>query len=970
MVSLVSGRSMVSAAALVAGMMMAAPAFAQAAGPTNPAGTAAGQTVDAEPDPGTPQASDDQDIVVTGFRESLNNALAIKRREVGVVDTILAEDVGKFPDANLAESMQRLPGVAITRGDGGEGKTISVRGLGAQFTRVRLNGMEGASSTGSSDIRSGYVSSRSFDFSTFASELFSSLSVRKTSQADVEEGSLGATVDLQTPRPLSYKEDFTLAVSGQETYDDLRDKFSPRFTGLVAKRFLDGTFGVAASAAYTRRYTREEGWAAIDILQGSLNRFCSPVGYTPQSPANSATNGTNAANCSTGNPRLPNTPTNAANYAAVDSATTFVPRSPRLIRSDQDYSRFGATLTLQAEPTDRTRFALDGLYSRYDVTRSDQSITAISFSRNAGQHGSAESSVVDAVRASDGTLTYGLFNGVDLTNDLTLTKYTTTFSQVNFTGSQDFGALKLDGYIGVSRTQINRPVRTQIGIFANNVNNFSFDFRNNDRFPTLGWGIDVNNPANYVFAPPSADATTNGTLALARARDEFNNTTAELNAAWELMRGITVRAGGQYRDAKYETYSTSRVTQNLAPTLPAGTTLAQLTSPLTGFGGSLPVQTINGWAAPDYDKFASALGFTSETGIYAMTPTTSASLTERVKSAYGMFDLDTDALPFRLRANAGVRYVHTDQIGQNRIGNPLTLRRSYDDWLPSATVTADLTQNLLLRFAAAKVMARAELSDLLPGTVSIAANTRTLSTSNFLLEPIRAKTADVSLEYYFGKSGTIAIGGFYKDIDSFIQTLQRNIPYSETGLPLSLLNGAQGVDGSTIFTVSNKTNTPGGPLKGIEVNFQAGLTFLPGFLRNLGVLANYTFVDSKIVYCTNATCTATVRNDLINLSKNTLNGTLYYEDSRFSIRGSANYRDKFLLRVPSGRAGSDVQGNISAVFVDAAASYQLTPAVRLTLEAQNLTNQELGFFVDSVREDSLYSSYSGRKFSAGVAFKF
>ena len=137
----------------------------------------------------------------------------------------------------------------------------------------------------------------------------------------------------------------------------------------------------------------------------------------------------------------------------------------------------------------------------------------------------------------------------------------------------------------------------------------------------------------------------------------------------------------------------------------------------------------------------------------------------------------------------------------------------------------------------------------------------------------------------------------------------------------------QGVDGSTIFTVSNKTNTPDGPLKGIEVNFQAGLTFLPGLLRNLGVLANYTFVDSKIVYCTNATCTATERNDLINLSKSMLNGTLYHEDSRFSIRGSANYRDEFLLRVRLGRASSDVQGNISAVFVDAAASYQLTPAV-------------------------------------------
>jgi iron complex outermembrane receptor protein len=967
-----NSRAMVSLGALAVGLAMAIPAQAQTAVPAadgNPAGTAAAQTTQDGVDPGVPQGGE-QDIIVTGFRQSLDNALLIKRQEVGVVDTILAEDVGKFPDQNLAESMQRVPGVAITRGDGGEGKTISVRGLGAQFTRVRLNGMEGASSTGSSDIRSGYVSSRSFDFSTFASELFSSLQVRKTSQADVEEGSLGATVDLQTPRPLSYKENFTFAVSGQGTYDDLRDRFSPRVTGLIAKKFLDDTFGISASAAYTRRYTREEGWAAIDTLQGSLNRFCSPAGFAPQSPGNSALNGTTAANCSTGNPRLPNTPTNNANYATVDSATTFVPRSPRLIRSDQDYSRLGATLTLQAQPTEHTKLALDGLFSRYDVTRSDQSITAISFSRNAGQHGSAETSVVDAVRDPNGTLDYGLFNGVDITNDLTYTKYTTTFSQVNASASQDFGAVKLDGFVGMSRTRINRPIRTQIGIFANNVNNFSFDFRDNGRFPVINWGADVNNPGNFVFGPPSADGTTNGTLAMARARDEFNNTNAELNAAWEILRGVTLRAGGQYRDSRYETFSTSRVTQNLAPTLPGGTTLAQITSPLTGFGGSLPADTISGWAAPDYDKLDSVLGFTSETGLYAMTPTTSANLTETIKSAYGMIDFDTDELPFRLRGNMGMRYVHTDQVGRNLLANLPTLKRSYDDWLPSVTVTADLSDNLIFRAAAAKVMARAELSDLLPGTVSIAANTRTLSTSNFLLNPIRAKTADVSLEYYFGKSGTIAIGAFYKDIDSFIQTLQRNIPYSETGLPISLLNGAQGIDGSTIFTVSNKTNTPGGPLKGVEVNVQAGLDFLPGFLSNLGVLGSYTYVDSKIVYCTNATCTTTVRNDLINLSKNTVSGTLYYEDNKFSVRGSANYRDGFLLRVPSGRAGSDVQGNISSVFVDAAMSYQVTPQFRLTLEAQNLTNQELGFYVDSVRQDSLYSSYSGRKFTAGFGFKF
>ncbi len=944
-----------SVVAVAAGLCWVTPAAAQ--------GTAA-------PAPAADEPAADDAIVVTGFRKSLTDSLAIKRNEVGVVDTITAEDVGKFPDSNLAESMQRLPGVAITRGDGGEGKTISVRGLGAQFTRVRLNGMEGASSAGSSDIRSGYVSSRSFDFSTFASELFSQLTVRKTSSADVEEGSLGATVDLQTPRPLSYSKDFTLAASAQGTYDDLRGQISPRVTALVSKKFLDGTFGIAASVAWTKRHTREEGWSAIDVIQGSLNRFCSPVGFSPQSPGNSTLNGTTATNCSTGNPRLPGTTTNNANYSLVDNAATFIPRSGRLVRSDQDYSRFGATVTLEAHPSDNTVVAVDALYSRYHVIRSDQTITAISFSRSAAQHGSAETSVVDAVRADNGTLLYGKFNGVDHTADLTLSDYSTTFSQINMSASHDFGALKIDGFVGMSKTIYDKPIRTQIGIFANNVNNYSFDFRQNSRFPTIEWGMDVNNPANWVFGPPSADATVNGTLAMQRSRDEFENLTAEFNASLDLFSGFTLRGGGSYREAKYDRWSRDRVTQNLAPSLPAGVTMAQLTTPIGDFGKSLPVAGITSWAAPDYAKFDQVFGFSSQTGAYALNPPVIASLTETVKGAYGMLEFNGDQLSLPIRANVGVRYVHTTQSGIGPIaGQQTELTRSYEDWLPSATVTVNITDNLIVRAAAAKVMTRPELSDLVPGAVSIALNTRTASAGNFLLNPIRAKTADVSIEYYFGKTGIISVGGFYKDIDSFIQTFQRNIPFSQTGLPLSLLAGSSNT-ADTEFTFSSKVNTPGGPLKGVEVNIQAGFDFLPGFLSHTGALANFTYVDSDITYCNNSACTLTTRAALVNLSKYTANGTIYYEDDKFSIRASASWRDKFLLRVPSGRAGSDSQGNISALFVDATASYQITPAVQVRLEAQNLTNQELGFYQDSIRQDSLYSTYSGRKFSAGVAVKF
>src|ERR1700754_3213700 len=157
-----------------------------------------------------------KDIVVTGFRGSLAKALDQKKASAVSIDSILAEDIGKFPDLNLSESIQRIPGVALAR-DGGEGRTISVRGLGPQFTRVRINGMEAIATAGGADSSGGTNRGRGFDFNVFASDLFNAITIRKTAEAATEEGSLGATVDLRTARPFDYK-GFTLVTSAHGTY--------------------------------------------------------------------------------------------------------------------------------------------------------------------------------------------------------------------------------------------------------------------------------------------------------------------------------------------------------------------------------------------------------------------------------------------------------------------------------------------------------------------------------------------------------------------------------------------------------------------------------------------------------------------------------------------------------------------------------------------------------------------------------
>ena len=171
-------------------------------------------------------------VVITGFRASLESALNKKREDNGIVDVIKAEDMAKFPDTNLAESLQRVPGVVIDR-DAGEGRNITVRGLGSDFTRVRINGIEALATTGGTDSSGGNNRSRGFDFNVFASELFNSLTVRKSSSADVEEGSLGATVDLQTSRPFDFI-GFKAAASISERYNDLSGKIDPRAAFLIS----------------------------------------------------------------------------------------------------------------------------------------------------------------------------------------------------------------------------------------------------------------------------------------------------------------------------------------------------------------------------------------------------------------------------------------------------------------------------------------------------------------------------------------------------------------------------------------------------------------------------------------------------------------------------------------------------------------------------------------------------------------
>ena len=232
-------------------------------------------------------------VVVTGYRASLQSSLNAKKHADVMLDAITADDIASFPEANLAESLQRIPGISIDR-DNGEGRTISVRGLGGDFTRVRINGMEALSTAGANDSGSSPNSSRAFDFNTFASELFSRVTVRKSASAETDEGSLGATVDLTTGHPFDYKGQ-KFALSAEDAYYENGKHQNPRLAGLYSNRWFGGRLGFLVSAAYQQRdtsissYVRQAGsadytyrgtsWAkATGITAPTLYGFALPTG--------------------------------------------------------------------------------------------------------------------------------------------------------------------------------------------------------------------------------------------------------------------------------------------------------------------------------------------------------------------------------------------------------------------------------------------------------------------------------------------------------------------------------------------------------------------------------------------------------------------------------------------------------------------------------------------------------------------
>lgn len=893
-----------------------------------------------------------QQIVVTGFRGSLGAALQRKQSSTAQVDAVVADDIADFPDLNLAEALQRMPGVAITR-QNGEGNQITVRGLSGLYTRTRINGMDTRASIAGN-------AGRAFDFNLFASELFNSIVVHKTASASLGEGSLGAVVDLNTGRAFNYDEGFTFLAGAEGVYNDLSTTVRPRATGLIAYHDPGGRWGATASVAYSS--------VRLDVATSDTVRW-------QKAPFNSV-NGVVCAD-------------NPADPGCAEVADAFHARIPRYGYNEVTTDRLGVTAGLQWRPTDAMEIRLDALYATYDRREDFRTIEVLFRGNEAGIDVTSYALEPFPARFGVGnnTLIAMNVNNAWVRSEAYRAFTDTRFHQVTLALDYDFtDDIYARALGGTSRSKAQVPHATTLMYDDRDYDGYSYDYRASTKLPVLAFnGPDVTDAANFTL--------TELRDALSETKNAFD--VGELHLHWDILDPLRLAAGVKYNVASLDTAARDRNGTVCALGLydcdtdddgmddvlgPQGT--PELTN-VYAYPGDVGAGSNRRWASPSLDGWVNTFD-------YYNTP-----LQEDLDSTYtveeknlGYYLQATGEIPLgagdmRLLYDGGMRYVETRQTsggfveqGDAGIVFVEVERPVYRDWLPAANAALWFTDELVLRLAAARVMARPQLGNLRPSGAVDSFNF-TINFQNPNLDPTRATALDAAIEWYFDSESILALALFTKDIESFPIRQSRTGTFASTDLPAAVIaptspasQTPEGICGNPegCWEISELTNGPGATVKGLEIAFQAPFSAfysaLPPVIRGMGFIGNVTLVDSDTSYDFSGN---TVKERLIDLSNQSYNATLYYEDSKLSSRISLATRSDYL------QAGPNANGNLwefveDNTRLDFSSSYNLTENLQISLEALNLTDAHLDVKVDIDANRRLRYDRTGRNFLLGARY--
>lgn len=902
--------------------LVTAPAMAQSAPSTSPA-----------------DADTANDIVVTGYSASLEEAINIKRETIGFSDSIVATDIADFPEQNLSEALQRIPGVTIER-DKGLGRRVNVRGLPSEFTFVSINKLATASGSGGRDV----------EFDIFASELIQSVTVHKSPTAADEEGGIAGSVAIQTARPFD-KPGLRVVGSVEGAYNSISEKIDPQVSFLASDTF--GDFGVLVSVAKQKRTNRTDSNSGINFRPISR--------WTDRGLGNA-----NARQALAVLERDAGVTVNDVTDADEVSRIVFLDKvGDRVYLNDQD--RLGLSGSLQYKPSEQFSITFDAFLGSYDTTEDEYDAAGYSASSN---------STLETIHDYDDTTLSDA--GIVVLRDVSYTNTQHEFlskEYVNETDYRQFGGEMnwetgdwrinvLGGYSGAEKTRDNANLKH----VAYAPSRTRYTENGGETIPSDNpRTIDMYNaPASYLF---EAYETT-----YEKIKDDKYAAQLDISrdfdfAGFQALKRINF--GGRYTNKANERWYGEEKIQG--PTRGSTAYVNKRTladSPLEYVtdivGGKsyqprdLDWQLVSNEYARDFfrpDGFVSPF----QDGQYYK-------VKEATWAAYAMVDFEFD-LGVPVFVNAGARYIRTtvNSSGFHQVQNadgstgytpqPISSEGKYSKLLPSINLHAELTDTLLLRAAASQTLIRPALTDL--------AYKRTASFNDFRftdgnpnLKPTYADQWEVGVEKYLGRGGILSASYFWKKIKGVVQSELTGVV---TDVTKYNANGT--VDGVYDFDVYQPVNAEGAyKVSGVELNAVVPFGMFVDALEGFGVNANVTFLDSSL----------TGESDLgiptspIGLADRTYNATVYYDRGPLSARVSYNRKGAYVERIE--RNMYPVYRDAYGQF-DASISYQLTQNVRVELQGINITDAATTGYTMDPAFPTTYE-FSGSRFSLGVRAQF
>jgi iron complex outermembrane receptor protein len=877
-----------------------------------------------------------EQIVVSGFRGSLIKAKDLKKDALGSQDSILAEDIADFPSLNLAESIQRIPGVTITR-EAGEGRQISLRGLNADFTQVQLNGMEALGTSSSAmDSRGTTNLSRSFDFNIFASELFNQIDVQKSYSAEMDEGGIGGTVKLYTAKPFDY-DGFKSVISAQAGDNSLTDDVAPRIAALVSNTW--GDFGALVSLALSKRDTAEQGYNTYR--------------WRPRNAQ-----GSDISSLS------------QADQDAVNSGNLRFSRGSRYSQFNSEQARVGATLALQYRPSDAFSLGLDALYGTLDNDRGEfhlqsrgSSSTALGCT-GADYDGARNfcSSLTDIEYNQNNEVIYSSWENTALHSESRDQQATTEISQlVLSTQWRVTDALTISGLLGHMQSDYeSNSAKVYLESFAD----MTIDYRE-DHF--YGTNTYING-----FDPTDINEFRYHEIDLQEDEVENSFDLAKLDADYLLSDNASFKFGGSFK--KFEHSNNREQVGNALRSAWQSGEVSDVINPEFVYVNSIHKK--QDWLSTDVSAVLKAFDVERDI-MYSDAPN---EVVEETKALYATYEYDLLLPDSELRASFGLRYFDTDIQSSGIVNGSeyVTVERDYDGLLPTLNVAWYATESLVLRASAGKNVTRPTLGSLsVSGTVNtdplFGSSGLSINAGNPGLQPFETINMEASVEYYFDEVGYASVTYFQKEIDNFIATNVSPIAYGDTGYPLSLIEGMVDENGNaqtpdTLYTFSQPQNLAESDFSGWEIALQRDFDFLPAPFDNLGAIVNYTYSDGESLHNILVDGESVeVYRPFYGLSENIYNATMYYETENWGMRVSAAYRDDYLTQVETSSSDQDEAGFHGTTYWDFSAFYNVNDNLKVTLEGINLSDEREEQYSDS--DDRLYNTtVSGRTFYLGLTY--